>query len=403
MKFNSFLVVLTSLFFMGCTDRGLINLQSGNLLAKKNWASEQSSFEIPFVWHDGHIIIEANINGQKGIRLAFDSGAAATVLFDSERTQRLNLSGSSQISLHGHKIDVINDVELQLEYIQFSGLTVLHVPIDQSPIFDDIEQAYFDGAIGYDLLSEYVIKIDYSQNKLRFYKEGFNWTEEQGWQVLTLDVSGRIPYISVSLGDTPESASEYQFVIDTGAPDYLYLNSELTENYTFPAEYYETLLSNFEGEHVLKTGKIPHVSLAGFHFPELVSHDMSHFQDPIGVGLIGSRLLRTFEVMFDYSKSIVALKPNDLSTNLSLADRSGLQIEPHKQGGIVRRVSPSSHAFEKGIREGNLVTSINGVEIVPDNFDRLRELLSSNKKVLEVCFIDKTNQTCTDINLADRI
>ena len=117
------MIACFSVCLAGCADRGLINLQSGNLLAKKDWTSPESSFEVPFVWHDGHIIIEVNVNGQQGIRLAFDSGAAATVLFESERTQQLDFGGSSQISLHGHQIDVVNDVKLQVGYIQLSGLT----------------------------------------------------------------------------------------------------------------------------------------------------------------------------------------------------------------------------------------------------------------------------------------
>ena len=403
MKLLSFWVVLLSVYIGGCADRGMLNLQSGNLLANKNWTSEKASFEVPFEWHDGHIIIVVNINNGSGVRLAFDSGAAATVLFETERTEPLYLSGSGQISLNGHQIDIVNDIELKMKHIQFSGLTVLYVPIGQSPLFDDIEQAYFDGAIGYDLLSEYVIKVDYSAKKLRFYKEGLNVTEDEGWQVLPLDVVGRIPYVEVSLGDTNESTSKYKFVLDTGAPDYLYLNSDLTENFDFANQYYDTHMSNFEGNFVAKTGKIHSVYLAGTRFSDLVSHDLPNFQDPIGVGLIGSGLLRQFDLILDYENSLVALKPNNAFSTDSFADRSGLQIEPHKRGGIVKQVNPDSHAFKSGIRTGDLLTSINDVKISASNFDQQRSLLSSELDVLAICFGNKAKQTCTNVNLNDRL
>ncbi len=146
-------VVTVALLTASCSAKGIINLQSGNALASQTWLSKEESFKVPFVWHDGHIIIEVNVNDTEPLRLAFDSAAAATVIFDTPRTQTLPLDVERQIDLQGRQVNVVNNGIIRVGDIELSELTFIQVPIEQNPLFNDYDTAYFDGAIGYDLLN----------------------------------------------------------------------------------------------------------------------------------------------------------------------------------------------------------------------------------------------------------
>ena len=93
----------------GCASKGMINLQTGNRFANSNWMAEKPSFSVPFSWHDGHIIIDVYVNGSEPLRFAFDSAAAATVLFETPRTATLDLAIEQQLPLQNHQVNVVNN------------------------------------------------------------------------------------------------------------------------------------------------------------------------------------------------------------------------------------------------------------------------------------------------------
>jgi len=140
-----------------CAGGALENVQQGNPQAQHVWHARDASVAVPFEWHDGHLVIGVRINDSAPLRLAFDTGASATVLFETERTRGLRLQAQRQIPIGGSAgVDLVNDAKLSLDGIDVTRLTILHVPLRNSPIFANDDEAYFDGAVGYDLLHRFV-------------------------------------------------------------------------------------------------------------------------------------------------------------------------------------------------------------------------------------------------------
>ena len=140
-----------------CAGGALKNVQQGNPQAQHVWYARDASIAVPFEWHDGHLVIGVRINDSAPLRLAFDTGASATVLFETERTRGLRLQAQRQIPIGGSAgVDLVNDAKLSLDGIDVTRLTILHVPLRNSPIFANDDEAYFDGAVGYDLLHRFV-------------------------------------------------------------------------------------------------------------------------------------------------------------------------------------------------------------------------------------------------------
>lgn len=399
-------IVLSALILLcinGCKATALINLQSGNSFAEHEWKGELNTFTVPFEWHDGHPIITVSINGTQDLRLALDSGAAATVVFETPRTQALDIEPEMQLDLQGTQVNLVNDAIIDIGEISLSKMTIIHVPIDQSPLFGSLHEAYFDGAIGFDLLSRYVTQFNYADQTITFYNQNTRVKNDTYWTKLPMDLIGRIPHISAKLYNQGTEQSDYIFTLDTGAPDYLYINSSLANNLTFPEASFKSLTKNFEGEFTLLTSRLDRFEIGGVVFKDIAAHDLPHFKDDNGIGLIGSGLLKNFDLIFDYEEGYVALKKNKHFSNSTAIDRSGLQLEPHKFGAIVKSVASDTHAATLGVAKGDVVISIDNEQITPANFDQLRDQLSSNNSKLNLCWQSKDNLECGVLRLSDRI
>jgi hypothetical protein len=410
MKFNDskriaklFSLYLAMIILAGCGATGLINLQSGNHFAKQDWDGADSSFTVPFNWHDGHVIISIAINGQQNLRFALDSGAAATVLFETERTRDQQLSSEMQINLQGSKVNVVNDVVIAIGQVTLSEMTIIQVPIDQSPLFGSYDEAYFDGAIGFDILSRYMTRINYADKTVTFIKDSSTALRSAEWVKLPMTIHGRIPYVSSVMPNQQGQPVNYDLAVDTGAPDYLYINSLLATDFTFPSSYFESNTKNFDGEHTVKTSRIDYFQIAGTSFENIAVHDLPYFEDDNGIGLIGSGLLRNFDVVFNYENAYLALKKNDQFSSKTLIDRSGLQLEPHKKGGLIKGVGETAGLKVLKIAIGDVVTEINGHKINDINFDEIRNLLSSEAEQVELCWTSSGDNICGILVLQDRI
>ncbi len=397
-------VLSVALLIVGCSAKGIINLQSGNALASQTWLSKEQSFKLPFDWHDGHIIIEVDVNDTESLRLAFDSAASATVIFDTPRTQALQLDIERQLELQSRQVNVVNNGVFRVGEIEVSELTFIHVPIEQNPLFYDYDTAYFDGAIGYDLLNHFNVSVLFAEQALQFHKKStkseFN---DENSMTLPLSVHGRIPYVNARLRDKNGIKADYAFVIDTGAPDYVYLNEQLADEVEFPNEYFETHTQNFDGKQVVETSRIDFFGLGDSGFENVAAHNLPSFEDSYGIGLIGSGLLRKFNVHFNYQDESITLVKNKLFSNKTDIDRSGLVMEPHRLGGIIKQVAGNSHAAELGFTEQAIIKEINGKAITKDNFDDLRRLLSSDAQSVNLCWQTNGGTNCADLKLEDRI
>jgi hypothetical protein len=392
-------ILITITLVSGCNARGIMNLQSGNVFASQTWHNEDNSFTVPFVWHDGHIIIETKVNGAKSLRLALDSGASTTVLFETQRTKSLPLDIGREIKLRSSIVNVVNDVLIEIGDIKLAELTIIHVPIDQNPLFDSYEMAYFDGAIGFDILNHFNVTIHYAEKLVTFSRQDahLDFIDDK-WVTLPISIQGRIPYVDATMENSEGNLSQYSYVVDTGAPEYIYLNEKLAKGIEFPSVFVESQIQNFDGKHVIKTSRIKLFGLAGETFLDIAANDLPYFEDDYGVGLIGSGLLRKFDVHFNYRAGYMALHRNTLS-NKTYIDQSGFVLEPHQLGGIVKHVSEDSHAAIIGIKVGSIVNRIQGITLNEENFDLLRNLFRSEVSTLMICWQNGSVNECSKLNL----
>jgi hypothetical protein len=406
-------VIACSGLQVSCSSSGLNSIQQGNPQSRHVWEAKGERIVVPFEWYDGHLIVPVRINGSESLRFAFDSGAAATVLFETERTRSLRLDVERQITIGeapgkpGTPVNIVNDVRIALDGISLTRMTVLHVPLAGSPIFASMDEAYFDGAIGYDLLRRFVTEIDYVNRTVSFARGSANRALEPPWQTLPIDVSGRVPLLATGLS-SGASIESVQLIVDTGAPSYVYLNPDLTQRIEVPRRHFLTRGDGFNGPFERMTGRVATFRVGAIVFNDLVTHfDRTDFKDlRRGVGLIGNGVLRNFDVLFDYSAGTLSMRPNSRFDSGSTADRSGIDLEPHRLGAIVQSVAEDSAAGGVGLKHGDIVTRLDGQRVAQRNFDELKALLSSKREAVDICWHSGSTEeegVCKRLTLRDRM
>jgi PDZ domain len=209
----------------------------------------------------------------------------------------------------------------------------------------------------------------------------------------------------VQLQGARARSESVRLLVDSGAPAYAYMNPDLTKRIAVPARNYLTRGRSFNGPYERVTARLATFSLGGSEFPGLVTHfDRTDFKD-LGraVGLIGNGVLRNFDLIFDYRAGTLAMRRNARFAATSEADRSGIDLQPHRLGAIVRSVAPDSTAAKFGLKPGDVVTDIDGRSLQSDTFDGVKELLSSDRQTLTLCWRSQVERSCQPLPLVDRL
>jgi membrane-associated protease RseP (regulator of RpoE activity) len=121
------------------------------------------------------------------------------------------------------------------------------------------------------------------------------------------------------------------------------------------------------GDVKLIAGRLPSLQLGHLTFADPVIH---FAQDRKGAfassdfsGVIGGQLLRRFKVIFDYAHKRMILEPNAELADAFEYDMSGIRLRTEgadfKQLKVSRLVE-NSPAVEAGLREGDLISAIDG-------------------------------------------
>ena len=109
-------------------------------------------------------------------------------------------------------------------------------------------------------------------------------------------------------------------------------------------------------------------------------------------GLVGNGLLEHFDVIIDFAKCEIWLRPN---RNFNSAKRynSGMTLTPQADGWIVNGLLEGGNAQLSGVKRGDLITSINGLKPNEVDIKRLKAMdASAGEWSLEVKRGDATSR-----------
>ena len=258
----------------------------------------------PFHLVNGYILVEAKVNNIKG-KFVFDTGTPLNFMLnnnliplDKDTFLTTGKTGSGQIlEVYKSKIDHIKITNTELEFTNLQNITHTNFSFMQDSIASDIL-----GTIGYKIMEDYVISIDYDRQIIkmdRTHKEmpnlkmisAFHYTNE-----------GNFPEITF----TTANGRKIQAYFDTGSQGVIKFSPDLFSE-----------LSNDNLFEVYSTGFCYGNAIKGFksylirdlHYNNVVFDlkHLSYFKDDENKIALGYSFLKDYISVWDFKNKVIRL------------------------------------------------------------------------------------------------
>jgi hypothetical protein len=351
--------------------------------------SGNSSLEIPIQLSNNLVLLEARINDSQPVWFIFDTGAESTVI-DSQLAKTLRLKPAGRIVGTGGAGTAegirFRGVSLRLPNVEFSNLTVYGLPLDffSSPLGKKIS-----GVIGYDVIREFVIEIDYAARKISFWKPE-SYQPSPAAEVFPLTFEENLPFMQASITVAGRAAISGKFEIDSGSTGAILFNTPFVKRHQLLktiSQTSETRIGGVGGTAQAFLGRVKTISLGRFAFENAIARFSQSTRGDYAStkydGLIGGEILGRFKTVFDYSRKRMMLEPNALLTGPFEMDMSGMELLGDGDDlltVLVDEIKPNSPAAEAGVQGGDIITAIDNLPAKEFTLDQIRQMFKQEAR-----------------------
>lgn len=363
---KTILLLFFSLSFL-CTDAQSFGFQIKN---------KRDVVEIPFEIHNNFMVVQVIINNSLPLKFIFDTGAEHTILSKNIFAGVLGLTYDRPIRLLGADLNqeliahVSSKVHLKIGDAVAPSQDILILSDDYFKI-DEYVGLEIHGIIGADLFRNLVLKIDYKQNSIFIQRTSNFRPPKRKWKEVPVTIYKNKPYISAqaTLGDKKTSI---KLLIDTGASLSLLLHANSSPDIQLP----ENIIQGSVGRGLggILEGYLGRVNRLEFGEKLYFNNIITNYQDISEAvsteslsdrnGILGNALISRFDVIIDYPKEKLYLRPHRRYNKGFKYDRSGLELivsgEKLKTVTVYNLIKDSP-AAEAGFQKGDEILSVNGI------------------------------------------
>jgi hypothetical protein len=351
--------------------------------------SGRSARNIPFERYMNLIFLQVRVNDTKTLWFNVDTGLQTTI-FDSGQAAALGLKLEDQtrVDVPGGVIELAfaNRVSLAFPGVQMSNQRVRTLPLT---IFAPVLGRPIHGTIGHDLFKRFVVEIDYDARLMHLYEpEDYRYTGRG--EIVPVTIEEDEPFLHAQILQRGRAPIDAKLKIDTGSVNELGLNGSFVQAVKLvkPAqkvipqpgvglggltENYVTRIGDLRIGRLVIQGPV-----AGY------SKDLTRGGD---AGTIGGEIFRRFTVIFDYSRNRVILEKNKHFNEPYRYDASGLFLSAEGQNLerlTVLRAIANTPASQAGLRQGDVITAINGEPSSRFSLEEVRQLFTRNGRTFRL-------------------
>lgn len=334
-----------------------------------------SKFEL----QDNRIIIQVFINQTGPYHMMLDTGATnilsravATQLHINQYDSFL-ISGGGKDKVTGSYCDVTR-LEVSDQVMRDSRF----ICMDLTNMQNAIGFPRLDGLIGYEVFSQFLTEVNFDKMQIRLMSFSERKNLKPSDTAVPLSFDGVTPLVQGVLDGIPGT-----FILDTGDRASSTLSLPFVTQFSLQQKY-PSLFSMMTG-YGIGGPLITSVSIAnelkigGLVFSQtlirLPTMQSQALNIPGVAGTIGTGLLRQFNILFDYSRKEMILSKNFSFEQDRRFDRSGMWLTREVSGFRIFSILEDGPAWNAGLREGQIVTVVNGIAAGKINLLDLREQL----------------------------
>lgn len=339
----------------------------------------------------GLIVVSTYLNSKGPYNFILDTGVGLTIITDPKLKDSLNLKYQRKIQVkglgEGKDIDAYLTPFLKIEI----GSTIQEnasAAILDKDIFDLSSYAGMPvhGLIGYDFFKSFIVRIYYETGFVGIYKSEKLRLIRKGYRV-PISIEQNKPYVNVLIDASDRTKHPLKMILDTGAGHPISLESENGDAFPLPDQFVIANLGVGLGGNIGGfVGRIANLKIGRFDIKNPIS-SFPYYDDVAAKvttvkrdGSIGNQLLKRFEIIFDYERSCMYLKPNASFHEPFEHDMSGIEL--YANGSdlkrfFINRVEPYSAADVFGLQKDDEILAINFKSTSAMTMEEIIELFKS--------------------------
>jgi hypothetical protein len=339
--------------------------------APVTWLATPGTAKLPFDYRARHVWLKASVNGGAPENFLFDTGASVTVIDSGwAATHGLKTQGRMQAAGAGAAggASFATLGSLRIASASGDGVELKDVRIavlDVSPSFEPMFWRSMAGVIGYDVISRFVVTVDYDDSVLVLHDPA-TWTYTGTEKPLAMIMNGTVPALMGKFDGTDEGL----FRLDVGSSSTVDVHAPFAKKTGILNKMGRTTRFDgvgFGGSFSSDVGRLRSMSLGPYEWDDpvvTVSHATEGaFASEEFAGNIGNRILERFRVTFDYDRRQVYLEPGKHYADRDHLTRAGLLLTKRAGRVAVESVLKNSPAERAGLRPGDQVMSVDDRDI----------------------------------------
>jgi len=364
-------------------DPSLFSLETKTPQSNVAWPAGKHDVTVPFELAQNHIYFPATING-KAANFVFDTGAESSVI-DMTHAKTLGLPMKGKVEARGAGPGSVEASMVEKPTVEFGGISIPLQSMAAVPIrsISLLEGREMQGIAGYDVLSHFIVEIDYAKRELHFH-EPASFTPSANAVAVPVTFDNNTPVVQTKVTTRDGRTLDVHMLIDTGARNAVMLNRPFIQKNDVARSigpYIEGPLGmGVGGASTQKVGRLKSVEIAGFTVNDpITSFSTTTSGASANVdfdGLIGGEVLRRFTVTVDYPHGRLLLEPNGALGDVSEYDMSGMMLaapDTKFDRILVRNVIAGSPAAAAGVKVNDELQSIDGVDVKTMKLDEVRK------------------------------
>ena len=311
------------------------------------------------------ILIPLTVNGQGPFDFVLDTGCSASLIDDGlARKLGLEETDGTRVMGVGQKVAVADAA--------FFGNTLRKTVFAEMPLdgMSGVVWHRISGILGYDVLSRFVVEIDYGAKKVRFSDPGTFAYAGTG-EALPLTFENGTPYVVGKAKTLAADPIAEPMLLDTGSGGSLDGYAGFSRRFDFTTLVPKTIrclsARMLNGDFYGMMGRFQSFALGSFTIPSPeVSVLPQQESNADGDGLaIGGEILNRFTLIVDYRRQRIILEPSGRIAESSPTYYTGVAIEGMGEGYHILRVihiDTGSPAEKSGLKVGDEVVGIDGFQ-----------------------------------------
>ncbi|GHN00049.1 hypothetical protein WSM22_15380 [Cytophagales bacterium WSM2-2] len=341
-----------------------------------NLADGASKVDIPIEIHNNLIVVPVIVNNQLPLKFIVDTGVRTTILTEKVYSDVLNMAYSRKYTIFGPggtnlvNAYITNNVTLDLPGVHGRGHAMLVLETDYLELKNSLGSDVH-GILGYELFSRFVVKIDYVAKILTLMTPQ-KFKPRKKFTRLPITVEDTKPYYVAELKINDTTSISAKLMVDTGASHGLFLDADSNHKIVVPEKNIRCTVGRGLGGPIEgRVARIKSLSMGKYEINNMIASfpDPDSYGDTLRSstkvyrnGSIGGEVLSRFQLVFDFPREKIYLKPNSSFKKKLYNNMSGLSVRAigsRLREFEVIEVRERSAGFLAGINVGDKILSIN--------------------------------------------